>query len=1167
MTIGASSRLTVFITSTIVECATERAAAARAVESLGYEAIAFEKVGARTHPARAVYLGGLRQSQICVAIWKNSYGFIDPKLGLGISGIEDEYQEARRLTLPMLIYIQRDGAARDQRLAQLIETATPHHKLHFYGDPAELEGQIQSDIRSTVSEVFIEHASRISLQLTNPQTLLSEILPDAQAAIDRPSLRAEIDAASIVNPISWVVGPPGAGKTVLVAQWALRKDASYVNARGLSLRQLLGRMATGLISSQSIETPISIEAGIEALRLAWTAKAHWPLVIDDPTEISELVGIFESLNKDFPAAKVVIATRDSQGHTKPSSEVSIPPLDTNEVEALRKNYALQKGALVPRRGGTLLPIDVRRAVAANVAPPETIFKDVEGTQQSSRTRELLAFLVRSPDPLSLDDLVRLSASSEERAVEIDEALLALKSVVVDDGLGYRIVHDELTLDLRAALSERKGLDRFVSLRLGQLFTETRRHLSAFLVFRPFDPEKALTSAQRAARQMALEGRLAQSIPALEFVADYHRENGMRVQLAFDLLALHQTYDVAGRPDQAKRLLEEARETAKAAEDKDLLQLIEDQILVQRVRHHLSPADLAALREIRKRYIEDGREQEAARLAIEESVILISINDGRSAVPILREALATFEKCGDRYGVNIALRNLVTSLSMTPDGRAEAEKYLSTLDESRISKDRKRERAWICNMLARRYRLDGLPDESLAVASEAVSLGEELGDKILVALNRIGVGNAQRDKGLLKVALETYKKASAENQVLKRKDSEALACRLAADTLVKLAQAAAPYQRPRMYSEAEIFSTHAIGLLHESISKLNLAEAFDTRGNARMGLGKKEEAFADFAASAKEFASVEAERSAYAIRELLLNIDLGNPSAVTKLVAACLDETEVMVDSTDPFEQIIAVMKKTLKAAPKGAVGAVFGTLVRMTRPACSIVTEFGLWLRLLQLGLDTRPEIKCDGRLALVFAACLAHLRNRNLSRIQLDALAALTLGKAKNLFFQPSSEGNLQVSFNIGIDEKILVVMSDVDATQNSRFVILALTSMLYGYRIDINREFFASPAEQSSILQIRILAIESAPKDIKTELNARAEHSSIVVFMNERPNGSLEMFVACRSDAQQRCQGDPREATDLQFMYAEIIRAILHMTLGEEVDDDVLRPKIGKLLRSTIH
>ena len=60
---------------------------------------------------------------------------------------------------------------------------------------------------------------------------------------------------------------------------------------------------------------------------------------------------------------------------------------------------------------------------------------------------------------------------------------------------------------------------------------------------------------------------------------------------------------------------------------------------------------------------------------------------------------------------------------------------------------------MCNILARRYRLDGLLDNAVTVAQEAIDIGGRLGDPYVVALNRIGLGNALRAKGDLRVALE------------------------------------------------------------------------------------------------------------------------------------------------------------------------------------------------------------------------------------------------------------------------------------------------------------------------------------------------------------------------------------------------------------------------------
>ena len=41
---------------------------------------------------------------------------------------------------------------------------------------------------------------------------------------------------------------------------------------------------------------------------------------------------------------------------------------------------------------------------------------------------------------------------------------------------------------------------------------------------------------------------------------------------------------------------------------------------------------------------------------------------------------------------------------------------------------------------------------------------------------------------------------------------------------------------------------------------------------------------------------------------------------------------------------------------------------------------------------------------------------------------------------------------------------------------------------------------------------------------------------------------------------------ATDLQFMYADVLRALLTVVLGGDIESEVLRPKIVSLIKRTI-
>src|SRR5215475_13234846 len=93
-------RVRVFVSSTLGELATERAAARRAITRMHLVPVWYES-GARPHPPRSMYQAYLAQSQVFVGIYWQRYGWVAP--GMDISGLEDEYRLA--VGKPMLLYL------------------------------------------------------------------------------------------------------------------------------------------------------------------------------------------------------------------------------------------------------------------------------------------------------------------------------------------------------------------------------------------------------------------------------------------------------------------------------------------------------------------------------------------------------------------------------------------------------------------------------------------------------------------------------------------------------------------------------------------------------------------------------------------------------------------------------------------------------------------------------------------------------------------------------------------------------------------------------------------------------------------------------------------------------------------------------------------------------
>ena len=144
-------RIRVFVSSTLTELAPERRAVRKAIEGLRLTPVMFEE-GARPHPPAEVYRSYLRQSDVFVGIYGESYGWVAP--GSPVSGLEEEYLLSA--DMPALLYVKDPAPDRAPRLEELLERIRTEGRASYrlYRTADELTELLADDLAVLVTERF-----------------------------------------------------------------------------------------------------------------------------------------------------------------------------------------------------------------------------------------------------------------------------------------------------------------------------------------------------------------------------------------------------------------------------------------------------------------------------------------------------------------------------------------------------------------------------------------------------------------------------------------------------------------------------------------------------------------------------------------------------------------------------------------------------------------------------------------------------------------------------------------------------------------------------------------------------------------------------------------------------------------------------------------------------
>lgn len=1144
-TVPLSDRLQVFISSTIAECAAEREAARRAILSLNFTAVQFEREGARAEAPRAFYLRKLQGAHIVVAIYRNSYGWVDESKGMTISGLEDEYREATRLGKDVLAYVLRPAPDRSARLVLMLdELMSGPNTLYFYEEGEDLEDRIRDDITALVSDRVARYQSGGSVA-GSAASLLEGIFRGSPFRVRRTALLDRLTQATTLGRIVWVSGAAGAGKTALAAEWAAERSAPYVNARGLDPRATIVEIASALGVADGAELGVPVFEDARALLLSrWKSATQWPLVLDDPDDVGGIWSVLSECLATSRVGSVVIVGRDIAPEF-PGERFEVSAFTSEELGALRSIA----GASVPAKAGDL-PIAVRRA--AGGSSPIQSFEVLD-----AGARELLGYIALSPTPLSLSDLTSLVGGSVGTATAIADKLEPLADVLIETPAGYAFVHDLYRDGLASRLAEHPQLRALLLDRLAKQFARTGRAWAAFALRRDDAPELAERLANQSVQETAYSGSTRHLIEALEFLAVYYRDRAEHGPLISVLMSLADTKAHQGRPNEAPALLEEAFSIAKAIGDAETQRAIEVLQASIALRRSPSMAALTRIRELAQAAKDEGRAEDHARLLIEEGVALLSANEVEAAAPVFRIAREMFIDQKDAYGIDIATRNLIGVLSILPCGAAESERLRATLSGEQRSP---RYRAWLCNLLVPKLRREKRYEEAEAMANEAIAIGESLGDEYLVAINQTVLGNVLREAGRMEDAIAAYQASGQNGQKVGRLDIEGRSSRLLALTENEAAEATSGTERRAHAERAEQYAMHAVGLFSDSFAWSEYGYALEERGDSRRWQGRVPEAVDDYADAVAAYLRADDEDEAQRLLRFLMALleDVANaPETIARAFGATLDAKALGQSGV-----WVEALRVALERCPRSIAPHVLGVLVR----SFDIGKDdwwFANFTRCLLSAtqvkrLTTRPALG-----SLLLLAILGFGKHRRLSSQDLFTLAALCVGDVDRLIFRHRPGDDFVQIIHLGKDDRVLFTIRDEGKHPEAIFVALCIGSFLDAFGDELAEILFGDGLPEGAAVDVLVMA-QVNDSEILSKFFEEGLKDAAVGTARIVPEADEEtpIIMIVRPDALTQLQASEEHSSELEAMLGRFLQEVVHATSGETVDDATYGSKLRDLL-----
>ncbi|MDX6709854.1 MAG: hypothetical protein QOH96_870 [Blastocatellia bacterium] len=1160
-------RLRIFVSSTIAECAAERARVREAVVSLNHEPFLFEHAGARPYPPRTLYLRKLHESDIFVGIYKHSYGWIAPEAER--SGLEDEYREATRRGMPCLLYVHSDHDSRDPRLTSLVKEFDQGDNTFFrYHTADELYTRVRDDVTSVIAGRFVPIRSVESIVAGNSSLGSSVVLSESYVA--RPQLERAILERLLTEPIVEVTGGPGSGKTILLLLLARNNGFEFISGGGAQPSELIQSINNRLRSLRSAEAEYfwNLDNAIAALEDELELHQKVTLVVDDLFDDEFRNRLSEVLKASGGTHRLVYSTSGIGNQLNSNACLVIPPLTEEEVGGVLSQSNLDANDLIPSRllalsGGN--PLLLRYALKTGVQAPLPTLVGIAVSGYSRlfpRTKEILAYLAISDARLSMEELLQLVTDGPGSPDVLLADLASAKEYIIESVFGFTLRHQHQRDAIMGVLQEHPQAHAYYARRVSRVLRQRGDNVLAFRVLdQVSDNDRikigyaAIFDLSRAHDFRSLRPVLTAMIRALGETADY--EDTVRLYLGLSEAAL-----VLGEPKESDEALHIAKKAAKESGDSTLIGFTHEMTVWHSAMKRWDASSIQALHELRNTYRDEGDPWSFGRMALEISALYIRMDRFEDAVAEAKESIAAFSQVGDAYGESLAMLNLASSLSGLPGRERELEALLNEIRKLQRTNPTRRLRAWFANLMVRRLRREKKFESAKRYAHEAIQIGNDLGELHLVALNRINLGNVLRDEKLLQDARKEYEAASALANKLGEVGTEASAERLISGLHFSLEETGLALQH----------ASYAVALLQDSVASSEGAECLEQLADVQMKLNSHSEARGNYLKACALYETLNDHEEQWRIGEYLLRV-LAKADLRMEYCRAIDSLTGVVTEASSDadqvwpeqlYERLGALIGAVPEAHMIGVLGKCFQVLLaQLVDPVARFLfVELSESIVSRSVGLDE------EWRTVLPLLSLLTAKPARLIYLEDLQYLAVELERHIHGVHIKP--DGNGAPTWTIVCDFKSPVICSlnGFDESKETALVIVLLVIFFKGFGRTIQKEIIGDTRLMRREIMISVGNERLIPVSIRSFLEPTMKDADSCVSRptNPKEEHALPTNVFFREAIVEDWAPGTGQASKLHVLLGQTLLEVIFQLFGGEIDDEVLRPKLLNVIRETV-